>query len=140
MAYRDFEGALAEQRRALIDEIEHLDAERELLQRKLRRRDELAARLRELDTLIGASASQPNSALPRRSLSGRARKHWLALAATALAAGGFAALAAASPDSVDEPPRSLLLMVKYVDRIGYEIHTGHDSMSYRGPADDHASW
>jgi hypothetical protein len=122
MAYRDFEGALAEQRRALIDELEHLDAERALLQKNLRRRAELSARLQELDNLIGASASQPNTGPSRRSLLGWARKHWLPLVAALLAVGPAAAVAfIASPANVDEPSRSLCLMVKYVDRIGTDI-------------------
>jgi hypothetical protein len=122
MAYRDFEGALAEQRRALIDELEHLDAERALLQRNQRRRDELSVRLRELDNLIGASATQPDSASPRRSPIEWARKHWIPLAAAVLATGGAAgAGVVASPPNVEEPSRSLCLMVKYVDRIGTDI-------------------
>ena len=123
MAYRDFEGALADQRRALVDEIERLDAERARFQSTLLRRDELFERLRELEKRMGLSARIPSPFWRSRG------KKLLAFAGVAGAAMGAAAVVA-MPTHEEQPERSLLLMVKYIDRIGTQVE------SARNPADD----
>lgn len=119
VGYRDFDGALAEQRRLLAEEIERLDAERARFQSNLRRRDLLFERLRELDHQLGLSAPKLRSFWSAR------RKTLLALAALVGATGGAGALIA-MPADPEPPTRSLLLMVKYVDRVGTELQMSKD--------------
>jgi hypothetical protein len=119
MAYRDHGGALVEERRMLVEEIDRLDRERALFQSNLRHRDELAKRLRELDGRIGSAPKEPSPFLDGLR-SGLKRKRLLGLAAAVVATGGAAA-AAGLPASETEPTRSLCLMVKYVDRVGTDI-------------------
>ena len=128
MAYRDFEGALADQRRALVDEIERLDAERARFHSTLRRRDELFERLRELEKRMGLFARRPSPFWRSR------RKKLLALAGVLSATLGAAAVAA-TPTPEEQPERSLLLMVKYVDRIGTQVQSATnpvDDRRFRG--------
>jgi hypothetical protein len=114
MAYRDFEAARLEERRLLAEEIERLDAERSRIESNLRRRDALAQRLRELDLFAG---------LPREDhgeLFGVRRKRRLGFVAAAMAVAGV--VAGAGVQTQDrEPTRSLLLLVKYVDRVGTQV-------------------
>jgi hypothetical protein len=114
MAYRDFEAARFEERRLLAEEIERLDAERSRLESNLRRRDALAQRLRELDLPTGLPQEEHGE------LFGLRRKRWLGLVVAAMAAAG--AVAGAGVQAQDtEPTRSLLLLVKYVDRVGTRV-------------------
>jgi hypothetical protein len=114
MAYRDSGAARLEERRMLVGEIERLDAERSRLQSNLRRRDELARRLRELDLFAGLPPEEQSE------LFGLRRKSRLGLVAAAIAAAGAAAGASVQAQDT-ESTRSLLLLVKYVDRVGTQV-------------------
>ena len=129
MAYRDFDAARLEERQTLVEEIGRLDAERLRLESNLRRQAELAQRLRELDLCTGLPREENDAAVALR------RKRRLALAAAAMAAVGT--VVGASIEAKDpQPTRPLLLLVKYVDRVGTEVQKDIDPGYYGRSADD----
>jgi hypothetical protein len=127
MAYRDLEGALNEERRMLVEEIERLDAERARVYANLQRRDELVKQLRLLESRVGSVAPEPRGTLARL----KPRLVFAVAVFVASGAGaGVGAIAAGWPATDAEAPRSLLLMVKYVDRVGNLIHLSGEPDTY----------
>jgi hypothetical protein len=134
MAYRDFDAARLEERQTLVEEIGRLDAERSRLESNLRRRAQLSQRLREIDQRMASLAAEHGELVDDGPVRSR-RKRRFALAVAAMAAVGTAA--GASIQAKDpQPTRPLLLLVKYVDRVGTEVQKDIDPGYYGRSSDD----